>query len=60
MRGDDGSFVTATGLTTEQVERARNLHLVDHARAYIERHYKRPLIERLMRTMLAALLPVSE
>jgi len=33
------------------------MHLVDHARAYIERHYKRPPIERLMRTMLAALLP---
>ena len=33
------------------------MHLVDHARAYIERHYKRPLIERLMRTMLATLLP---
>jgi glycolate oxidase iron-sulfur subunit len=33
------------------------MHLVDHARAYIERNYKRPLLERLMRTMLAALLP---
>jgi glycolate oxidase iron-sulfur subunit len=33
------------------------MHLVDHARAYIERNYRRPLIERLMRTMLAALLP---
>jgi len=33
------------------------MHLVDHARAYIERRYKRPLVERLMRTMLAALLP---
>jgi glycolate oxidase iron-sulfur subunit len=33
------------------------MHLVDHARAYIERRYKRPLFERLMRAMLAALLP---
>jgi glycolate oxidase iron-sulfur subunit len=33
------------------------MHLVDHARAYIERNYRRPLMERLMRTMLAALLP---
>ena len=33
------------------------MHLVDHARAYIERHYRRPLFERLIRNLLAALLP---
>ena len=33
------------------------MHLVDHARAYIERRYQRPLIERLVRGMLAAVLP---
>jgi glycolate oxidase iron-sulfur subunit len=33
------------------------MHLVDHARAYIERRYKRPLFERLIRTLLATLLP---
>jgi glycolate oxidase iron-sulfur subunit len=31
--------------------------LVDHARALIETRYKRPLADRLMRTMLARLLP---
>ena len=33
------------------------MHLVDHARAYIQRHYRRPLFERLLRSLLAALLP---
>ena len=33
------------------------MHLVDHARAYIERTYKRPLLERLVRNLLAAVLP---
>ena len=33
------------------------MHLVDHARAYIEHSYRRPLTERLLRTALAALLP---
>ncbi|WP_347270904.1 glycolate oxidase subunit GlcF [Rhizorhabdus histidinilytica] len=33
------------------------MHLVDHARAYIERHYRRPLAERLIRSLLAAVLP---
>src|SRR6218665_2757853 len=33
------------------------MHLVDHARAYIERHYKRPLLDRLMRPLPAFLLP---
>jgi glycolate oxidase iron-sulfur subunit len=33
------------------------MHLIDHARAYIERRYKRPLFERLLRNLLAALLP---
>ncbi len=33
------------------------MHLVDHARAYIERTYKRPLPERLQRRLLALVLP---
>ena len=32
-------------------------HLVDHARAYIEKNYKRPLPERLTRKMLATVVP---
>jgi glycolate oxidase iron-sulfur subunit len=35
------------------------MHLVDHARAHIERTYKRPLADRLMRRMLAFVLPNS-
>lgn len=33
------------------------MHLVDHARAYIEQHYRRPWPERIMRAMVAAILP---
>jgi glycolate oxidase iron-sulfur subunit len=33
------------------------MHLVDHARAYIERRYRRPLAERAIRALLAAVLP---
>jgi glycolate oxidase iron-sulfur subunit len=33
------------------------MHLVDHARAYIEERYRRPLIDRLFRSLLAAVLP---
>ena len=33
------------------------MHLVDHARAYIEERYRRPWRERLVRTLLAAVLP---
>ena len=33
------------------------MHLVDHARAHIEKTYRRPLPERLIRAMLAFLLP---
>lgn len=33
------------------------MHLVDHARAYIERTYRRPWSERLIRRLLAAILP---
>jgi glycolate oxidase iron-sulfur subunit len=36
------------------------MHLVDHARVYIERTYERPLIERLMRAMLAKLMPYPQ
>ena len=33
------------------------MHLVDHARAYIEERYQRPSHERMLRAMLARLLP---
>ncbi|NOX39069.1 MAG: glycolate oxidase subunit GlcF [Alphaproteobacteria bacterium] len=33
------------------------MHLVDHARAHIERTYKRPLMDRLVRFVLANILP---
>ncbi|MEM7426211.1 MAG: glycolate oxidase subunit GlcF [Pseudomonadota bacterium] len=33
------------------------MHLVDHGRAYIEQHYKRPLVDRLLRAVLKTVLP---
>src|SRR6201981_3929270 len=33
------------------------MHLVDHARAHIERAYRRPLLDRLRRDLLAKVLP---
>eukprot|EP01037_Dinobryon_pediforme_P006958 gene6958-7034_t len=33
------------------------MHLVDHARAYIEQTYKRPLSDRFLRGLLGALMP---
>ncbi|WP_341704857.1 glycolate oxidase subunit GlcF [Ferrovibrio sp.] len=33
------------------------MHLVDHARAHIEETYRRPFVDRLLRHMLARLLP---
>lgn len=33
------------------------MHLVDHARAHIEKTYRRPLPDRLIRSLLAAVLP---
>jgi glycolate oxidase iron-sulfur subunit len=33
------------------------MHLIDHARAYIEQRYRRPLADRLLRALLAKLLP---
>ena len=33
------------------------MHLVDHARAYVEDHYRRPLPDRLIRRTLAFVLP---
>ena len=33
------------------------MHLVDHARAHIEKTYKRPLADRLIRALLAFVLP---
>ena len=33
------------------------MHLVDHARAYIEDTYRRPLADRLLRSLYAAVLP---
>jgi glycolate oxidase iron-sulfur subunit len=35
------------------------MHLVDHARAYIERTYRRPATERLLRSLLARVLPYN-
>ncbi len=35
------------------------MHLVDHGRAHIERTYKRPLGDRLMRAMLAGVVPYA-
>ena len=36
------------------------MHLVDHARGYIERRFRRPFGERLLRGLLARLLPYPE
>ena len=36
------------------------MHLVDHARTYIEDHYQRPLADRLFRRLLATVLPYPE
>jgi glycolate oxidase iron-sulfur subunit len=33
------------------------MHLVDHARSHIEKTYRRPLIDRLIRNVLSAILP---
>ena len=33
------------------------MHLVDHARAHVEQTFRRPLVDRLMRAMLARTLP---
>jgi glycolate oxidase iron-sulfur subunit len=33
------------------------MHLIDHARAHIEKTYRRPLMDRLIRNLLAAVLP---
>ncbi len=33
------------------------MHLVDHARSHIEKTYRRPLADRLIRALLAAILP---
>jgi len=35
------------------------MHLVDHARAHIEQTYRRPLAERLLRSVLAHVMPYS-
>ncbi len=34
------------------------MHLVDHARTHIEKTYKRPLSDRLLRSVLAFVLPI--
>jgi glycolate oxidase iron-sulfur subunit len=33
------------------------MHLVDHARTYIQDHYRRPLLDRLIRSVLSFVLP---
>lgn len=35
-------------------------HLIDHARAHVEKTYQRPLLDRLLRTVLAWLLPYPD
>src|SRR5262245_45129359 len=35
------------------------MHLVDHARVHIERTYRRPLADRLLRALLAKILPYA-
>src|SRR5262249_15146258 len=35
------------------------MHLVDHARAVIDETYRRPLLDRLLRAVLAAVLPYN-
>ncbi len=36
------------------------MHLVDHAREYIEENYKRPIFDRAMRAVLAQILPYDK
>ncbi|MGO9133895.1 MAG: heterodisulfide reductase-related iron-sulfur binding cluster [Methylovirgula sp.] len=36
------------------------MHLVDHARAYVNKTYKRPFADRMLRNLLANLLPYPE
>ncbi len=36
------------------------MHLIDHAREYIEENYKRPLFDRVMRAVLAQILPYEK
>jgi glycolate oxidase iron-sulfur subunit len=36
------------------------MHLVDHARAHIEKTYRRPFVDRMIRNLLAAILPYPE
>jgi glycolate oxidase iron-sulfur subunit len=36
------------------------MHLVDHARAHIDKTYRRPLLDRIFRAILAAVLPYPE
>ena len=36
------------------------MHLIDHARAHVEHTYKRPLIDRMIRNVLAMVLPYPE
>jgi glycolate oxidase iron-sulfur subunit len=36
------------------------MHLVDHAREHIEKTYRRPFFDRLLRSLLAAVLPYPE
>ncbi|MDK4730624.1 glycolate oxidase subunit GlcF [Rhizobium phaseoli] len=33
------------------------MHLIDHAREYVETHYRRPIVERALRWILAQILP---
>jgi len=52
----DRCLSCAACMTTCAV-RVDYLHLIDRARAHIETHYRRPLPERLLRALLARVLP---
>ncbi len=49
--------LSCLGCETTCAARLDYRHLVDHARAYIEQHYRRPWRTRLLRAMLASVLP---
>jgi glycolate oxidase iron-sulfur subunit len=49
--------LTCLSCTTTCPSGVDYMHLVDHARNYIEERYKRPLADRAIRALLAAVLP---
>jgi glycolate oxidase iron-sulfur subunit len=45
--------LSCSACVTACLARVDFMHLVDHARAYIETHYRRPLLERAVRALVA-------